>query len=72
MSGEGLDNSRNVILINKVLTTSRVSAAAFSTDMAFWFLVAPPLSLVEHLFSVIIIFYDVIYSCDAKRNFQHY
>ncbi len=33
MSDEGLDNGRNVILINVVLTSSRVSAAPFSTDI---------------------------------------
>ncbi len=32
MSDEGLDNRWNIILINKVLISSRVSAAPFSTD----------------------------------------
>ncbi len=35
MSDEGLDNGQNVILINKVLTSSR--ASAFSTDVTFIF-----------------------------------
>ncbi len=37
MSDEGLDNSRNVILINKVLTSSRVSAATFLLTSLFDF-----------------------------------
>ncbi len=38
------DDGRNIILTNKVLIVTRVSAAPFLTDMAFRFLFAPPLS----------------------------